>query len=47
MPLSAASRRFGSVERVAAKLTGSLSLAFGLALAYRLGIVDGLFSGAP
>jgi high-affinity nickel-transport protein len=47
MPLSVASRRFGSVERVAAKLTGALSLAFGLALAYRLGIVDGLFSGAP
>ena len=47
MPLAAASRRFGSLERVAAKLTGALSLAFGLALAYRLGFVDGLFSGAP
>jgi hypothetical protein len=47
MPLSAASRRFGSVERVAAKLTGALSLAFGLVLAYRLGIVDGLFTSAP
>jgi high-affinity nickel-transport protein len=47
MPLAAASRRFGSVERVAARLTGALSLAFGLALAYRLGVVDGLFTGAP
>lgn len=47
MPLSAASRRFGSLGRVAAKLTGALSLAFGLVLAYRLGFVDGLFFGAP
>jgi cytochrome c biogenesis protein CcdA len=46
MPLAAASRRFGSLDRVAAKLTGALSLAFGLVLAYRLGVVDGLFSGA-
>lgn len=47
MPLAAASRRFGSLERVATKLTGALSVAFGLALAYRLGFVDGLFTGAP
>lgn len=47
MPLAAASHRVGSLERVAAKLTGALSLAFGLALAYRLGVVDGLFSSAP
>jgi high-affinity nickel-transport protein len=47
MPLTAASRRFGSVERVAAKLTGALSLAFGLFLAYRLGIIEGLFTGTP
>ena len=46
MPLAAASRRFGSLERVTAKLTGALSLAFGLALAYRLGLVDGLFTAA-
>ena len=47
MPLAAASRRFKSLERVTAKLTGALSLAFGLALAYRLGVVDGLFTAAP
>lgn len=47
MPLAAASRRIGSFERLIARLTGALSLAFGLALAYRLGVVDGLFTGAP
>ncbi len=47
MPLAAAARRFGALEPVAAKLTGALSLAFGLVLAYRLGVVDGLFTGAP
>jgi hypothetical protein len=47
VPLAAASRRFGQLERLAAKVTGALSLAFGLALAYRLGVVDGLFSGLP
>jgi len=47
MPLAAATRRFTSLERVTAKLTGALSLAFGLALAYRLGVVDGLFTAAP
>ena len=42
-PLAAASRRFGAIARVMAKVTGSFSLAFGLFLAYRLGVVDGLF----
>ena len=45
MPLAAASRKFAAVERVAAQLTGALSLGFGLALLYRLGVVDGLFFG--
>ncbi len=47
LPLAAASRRFGALERLTARLTGALSLAFGLALAYRLGFVDGLFTGTP
>lgn len=47
MPLAAASRRFGVIERVTARVTGALSLAFGLFLFYRLGIVDGLFTHAP
>jgi high-affinity nickel permease len=45
MPIAAASRRFGSVERRLAHATGVLSIAFGLFLAYRIGIVDGLFLG--
>jgi high-affinity nickel-transport protein len=47
MPIAAASRRFGSVERRLAHATGLLSIAFGLFLAYRIGIVDGLFLGDP
>jgi high-affinity nickel-transport protein len=47
MPLAAASRRFSSLGRVTARLTGVLSLTFGLGLAYRLGVVDGLFTGGP
>ena len=35
------------VQRLTARLSGGLSLAMGLVLAYRLGVVDGLFSGAP
>jgi high-affinity nickel permease len=47
IPMAAASRRFSSLERLATRLTGALSLVFGLALAYRLGVVDGLFTAAP
>lgn len=47
MPLAAASRKFAAVERVMARLTGALSLAFGLFLVYRIGVVDGLFMGTP
>jgi cytochrome c biogenesis protein CcdA len=47
MPIAAASRRFGSVERAMARATGVLSIAFGLFLAYQIGIVDGLFVGEP
>jgi len=47
MPLSAISRRVAGSERALAATTGALSLSFGLFLVYRLGVVDGLFSGSP
>jgi hypothetical protein len=39
--------RFSSAERVMARATGALSLAFGIFLAYRIGFVDGLLLGDP
>jgi len=47
LPLAAAARRFQAFERAAAVCTGGLSLAFGLFLVYRLGVVEGLFSLSP
>jgi high-affinity nickel-transport protein len=47
VPLAAVARRSDRVQRLTARLSGGLSLALGLVLAYRLGVVDGLFSGAP
>ncbi len=47
VPLAALTRRFGSVEFVMSRITGLVSIAFGLFLAYKIGIVDGLFSGTP
>ena len=35
------------MDGVLARATGVLSIAFGLFLAYRIGIVDGLFLGEP
>jgi cytochrome c biogenesis protein CcdA len=46
-PIALASRRFEAVEKTVAKLTGGVSLAFGLFLVYQLGIVDGLFTLTP
>ena len=46
-PLAAAARRFGTLERGIARVTGAVSVIFGAFLAYRLGVVDGLFSVAP
>ncbi len=46
-PLVALTRRFGSVERVMSGITGLASIAFGLFLAYKIGVVDGLFGNAP
>jgi len=46
-PVTLVSARFGAIEGAVARITGAASLAFGLFLTYRLGIVDGLFSTAP
>jgi hypothetical protein len=47
LPLSLASRRLGTLEHRLTRLTGTISLVVGLVLAYRLGIGDGLCTGAP
>lgn len=47
LPISALSKRFQSAERSLTHATGLLSIAFGLFLAYRIGIADGLLVGAP
>lgn len=46
VPLSALARHVPNAERRLARVTGLVSIALGLFLAYRIGIVDGLF-GAP
>lgn len=46
-PLAIASRLFGPVEHQLARVTGILSIAFGLFLAYEIGFVDGLFTDTP
>jgi uncharacterized membrane protein (DUF441 family) len=46
VPLAAAARRFGPIERNVAWATGMVSVALGLFLAYRIGFVDGLLTGA-
>ena len=47
LPISAISRRFDNVEHLMARVTGLVSIAFGLFLAYRIGIADGLLFGVP
>jgi hypothetical protein len=47
LPIKLAMERFSSAERVMARATGALSLAFGIFLAYRIGFVDGLLLGDP
>jgi high-affinity nickel-transport protein len=42
-PVVVASRRFGSLDRVLARVTGVASIAFGLFMIYEIGFVDGLF----
>jgi len=47
LPISAFSRRFDNVEQLLARVTGLVSIAFGLFLAYRIGVADGLLFGVP
>jgi high-affinity nickel-transport protein len=47
LPIKLAMERFSSAERVMARATGALSLAFGIFLAYRIGFVDGLLLADP
>ena len=47
LPLAAAARRFGPLERSLAHVTGTLSVAFGIFLVYQIGFVDGLFGADP
>jgi cytochrome c biogenesis protein CcdA len=47
LPLRLLSQRFTNAERLLARATGVLSIAFGLLLAYQIGISDGLLLGTP
>jgi cytochrome c biogenesis protein CcdA len=47
LPIAALAQRFRNVEQLMARATGLVSIAFGLFLAYRVGIIGGLFTGAP
>ena len=47
LPITVLSHRFSNAEQLLARVTGLVSLAFGLFLAYRIGIADGLLVGTP
>ena len=47
VPFAITARRFAVVHRSLGIASGVLSMGFGLFLAYRIGIVDGLFSSVP
>ncbi|MEO7332148.1 MAG: high-affinity nickel-transport family protein [Minicystis sp.] len=47
LPLRLSARRFARFHRGLGLAAGAFSVAFGLALAYRIGFVDGLFSAHP
>lgn len=47
LPISALSRRFDNAGLLLARVTGVVSIAFGLFLAYRIGVSDGLLLGVP
>jgi ABC-type nickel/cobalt efflux system permease component RcnA len=47
VPFAVTAHRFAWVNRHLATVSGVLSLAFGLWMAYQIGVVDGLFSAAP
>lgn len=47
VPIAAVARRSADIERRLVRATGILSISFGLVLAYKIGILDGLFAGNP
>jgi high-affinity nickel-transport protein len=47
VPFAVTARRFAWLNRHLATASGVLSVAFGVWLAYQIGVVDGLFSAAP
>ena len=47
VPFAVTAHRFAWLNRHLATASGVLSLAFGLWMAYQIGVVDGLFSAAP
>jgi high-affinity nickel permease len=47
VPFAVTARRFAWLNRHLATASGVLSLAFGLWMAYQIGVVDGLFSAVP
>lgn len=47
LPISALARRFPNTERPLARLAGLMSIAFGLFLAYQIGVGNGLVVGTP
>jgi len=47
LPVSALNRRLRGAERQFARVAGGLSLIFGLFLAYRVGVTEGLLSATP
>jgi hypothetical protein len=47
VPIAAVARRSGDLEQLLVRATGFVSISFGLILAYRIGILDGLLVGAP
>jgi high-affinity nickel-transport protein len=46
-PLTRANARFEGVYRGLRVASGVISLLFGAVIAYRIGVVDGLFSASP
>ncbi len=47
LPLSVLSRRLDNADQLMGRVTGLISIAFGLFLAYRIGVTDGLLFGIP
>ena len=47
MPFAATAGRFAWLNRHLATASGVLSLAFGVWMAYQIGVVDGLFGAEP